>query len=176
MPAEHNKPVGCANCSSLEERVAVLEAKLAAAQKTSANSSKPPSSDLVKSPAARKQPGKRKRGAQPGHAKHERVPFTPAEITEVQEHILTCCPDCGGKVTPIGEPASRLQQVKIVAQPVQVVEHRSRVCRCAKCDREFVAPIPPAVKAAGLVGPQLTALIWALVRQKWIRCFVDNHG
>jgi hypothetical protein len=36
--------------AALQERIAVLEAELAKAKKNSSNSSKPPSSDLVKPP------------------------------------------------------------------------------------------------------------------------------
>ncbi len=157
---------GCPRCRELERvvaellaRVTALEAELAAAKKNSATSSKPPSSDLVKPPQVRKQRSQRKRGAQPGHLKHERPPFGPDEITHVEEHRRDCCPECGGALELVEAPACVLQQIEVVATPVRVVEHRSRVCRCGKCDREFTQPIPREVRAAGLVGPQLTALI-----------------
>ena len=52
----------------LLERIAALEAELAKAKKNSSNSSKPPSSDMVKPPRPSAKDGKkRKRGAQPGH-------------------------------------------------------------------------------------------------------------
>ena len=159
MQAEDAGSVGCSRCVDLERRLAALEVELAAARKNSSTSSKPPSSDLVKPPAARKQPSKRKRGAQPGHPKHERPPFGPDEITHVENHRLDCCPECGGALELIDTPARVLQQIEVVAQPVKIVEHRSQVCRCEKCQLEFVAPIPAAVQAAGLVGPQLTALV-----------------
>src|SRR5687767_1293911 len=92
----------CPRCQELEllireltARVARLEADLAAARKTSANSSKPPSSDIVKPPRP-KSATPRKRGAQPGHAAHLRPPFDPGQIDTVQEYRLPCCPDCGG--------------------------------------------------------------------------------
>lgn len=160
-------PPVCARCVELESRIAALEAKLAealgrlaAATKNSANSSKPPSSDIVKpSAAARKQRKKRKRGAQPGHPKHERAAFEPHEIDVFRDHALERCPECGGPLDVLEEPARVLQQVEVVAKPIAITEHRSRVCRCGKCQRDFVAPIPPEVRQAGLVGPQLTALI-----------------
>lgn len=159
MQADQAKPVDCPKCCELEQRVAALEAALATAKKTSATSSKPPSSDLVKPPPAQKQHSRRRRGAQPGHPKRERPPFGPEEITRVEVHGLKCCPDCGGAVQPVGESARRLQQIELVARPVEIVEHRSRVCHCARCDREFTAPLPREVPAAGLAGPQLTALV-----------------
>ena len=169
MQAEVAGSVDCSRCRELERtlaRVATLEteladtqAELAAAKKNSSTSSKPPSSDLVKPPAARKQRSKRKVGAQPGHPKHERPPFGPDEITHVEEHRLDCCPECGGALELADEPARVLQQIELVAQPVKIVEHRSRVCRCEKCQLEFTAPIPREVQAAGLVSPPLTALV-----------------
>ena len=50
----------------LLERIAVLEAELAKAKKNSSNSSKPPSSDLVKPPKPPREDGQnRQRGGQP---------------------------------------------------------------------------------------------------------------
>jgi len=150
----------CAKCVELESRIAALQAKLAAALKNSATSSKPPSSDIVKPPAERrKAEQKRKRGAQPGHKKHERQPFAPGEIDFLQDHRLDQCPDCGGQLEVLEQPARVVQQIEIVAKPITITEHRSRVCRCGKCNKEFVAPIPQPVQQAGLVGPQLTGLI-----------------
>jgi transposase len=57
------------------------------------------------------------------------------------------------------EPARVLQQIDVVARPTKVTEHRSRTCRCQRCEKEFVKPIPRAVRKAGLVGPRLTALV-----------------
>lgn len=146
--------------AALEAKLADALSRLAAATKNSATSSKPPSSDIVKPPATRRKPGKkRKRGAQPGHKKHEREPFAPGEIDFLQDHRLEHCPDCGGKLKVLEQPARVLQQIEIVEKPITITEHRSRVCRCGKCQKEFIAPIPAAVRQAGLVGPQLTALI-----------------
>ncbi len=52
------------------ERIAILEARIAVLEKNSSNSSKPPSSDIVKPPVQSldKQKTKRKRGAQKGMA------------------------------------------------------------------------------------------------------------
>ena len=158
--AKRVKLPACPRCRELEQRIAELEAKLAAATKNSATSSKPPSSDIVKPPAAaRKSTTKRKRGAQPGHKKHERKPFAPDEIDILQDHRLEHCPECGGKLEVLEQPARVLQQIEVVEKPITITEHRSRVCRCGKCHKEFIAPIPAEVQRAGLVGPHLTALI-----------------
>ena len=76
----------CPNCEALErkiteliERIAALENELAKAKKNSRNSSKPPSSDITNPPKKRggsgKKRGKRKRGGQHGHPRHEREPL-----------------------------------------------------------------------------------------------------
>jgi transposase len=163
----------CPNCESLRRELvalkaelAAIKAQLAAALKNSRNSSKPPSSDIVKPPrpgspkdkALRKRE-KRKRGAQPGHPRHERPPFTSEEIDERVDYTLTVCPGCGGRVTPLDAPARVVQQVEIVAKPIQVSEHRSPACYCKRCQKTYHAAIPAAVRRAGLVGPRLTALV-----------------
>ena len=162
--AEQDQTTSCSQCAELEGRIDRLETrlaemtdKLAAAQKNSTTSSKPPSSDLVKPPKRNLKKGRRKRGAQPGHPKHERQAFPPEEIDRTQDYHLPCCPDCGGEVEPLDQPAQTLQQIELVVKPVEVTEHRSRSCHCGKCDKNFAASIPSEVQAAGLIGPHLTA-------------------
>jgi transposase len=146
----------------LLERVAQLEAQLAAARKNSGNSSKPPSSDIAKPPRPeRGKTGKqkRKRGGQPGHPRHERPPFASEDIDQSWDYTLTICPDCGSKLTPTDEPPRVVQQVEIVAQPIQVTEHRGLPCFCSQCQKTHYAPLPDEVRRAGLVGPRLTAVV-----------------
>ena len=159
--AEHAGSSVCPKCRELERRIVVLEAQLAAAGKNSANSSKPPSSDIVKAAlAGRKKKGKKKkRGGQPGHPKHERPAFQPDQIDKTQDYALDACPECGGKLEVLDQPASVVQQIEVVAQPTKVTEHRSRTCFCGQCNKQFVTPIPREVRQAGLVGPRMTALV-----------------
>lgn len=157
---EQATTTGCPRCAVLERRIAELEARLARLEKNSGNSSKPPSSDIVK-PAVvgKKRRSRRKRGAQPGHPKHERPAFSPEDIDRIRDYQFERCPDCDGPLEVLYEPARVLQQIDVVARPTKVTEHRSRTCRCLKCRKEFVKPIPRAVRKAGLVGPRLTSLI-----------------
>jgi transposase len=158
--ADQADATACPKCHELERRIAALEAQLAAAQKNSATSSKPPSSDIVKPPPAKPNPQtKRKIGAQPGHVKHERVPFGPDQVDISKEYCLDCCPECGGALELLAEPARVIQQVELPEKRMVVTEHRSRVCRCEKCQLDFTTPIPQEVQNAGLAGPQLTALV-----------------
>ena len=148
-----------AKLDRLEAEVAELKAKLAKAKKNSRNSSKPPSSDIVDPPPTRKEPGQRKRGAQPGHPKHKRPAFEEAEIDFFYEYSYDVCPDCGGSVDLTDEPPRTQQQVDFVPMPIEVSEHRGMACWCPQCQKMHYAPIPDDIRRAGLAGPRLTALV-----------------
>ena len=158
------------------QRITELELKLAKALKNSSNSSKPPSSDIV-SPTkcdkktAKKKGAKRKQGGQPGHARHERTPFTEDQIDTFWEFYLHDCPCCGGKLQddPTLEP-KKLQQVELTRIPTQVDEYHRVGQRCTSalsafcwglskhsCDKTHCAAWPEDLVKAGLVGPRLTA-------------------
>lgn len=148
--------------AAMQDRIATLEARLAAALKNSGNSSKPPSSDIVKPPRpkrGKKGTKKRKRGGQPGHPRHERPPFAPEDIDQAWDYTLSACPDCGGKLKPGDEPPRVVQQVEIVAKPIEVTEHRGLPHFCPHCQKTHYAPLPDEVRRAGLVGPRLTAVV-----------------
>ena len=135
--------------------------------KHSGNSSKPPSSDIVKppppGPAGHRRNKKCKRGGQPGHPRHERPPFAADEIDQAWEYTLDECPDCRGHLQDVDvdlDIAPRvMQQVEIVQRPIRIEEHRSLPHWCPKCQRVHYAPLPPSVVKSGLAGPRLTALV-----------------
>jgi transposase len=144
----------------LLERIGALEAQLAKAKKNSSNSSKPPSSDLVKPPKPPRKDGqKRQRGGQPGHEQHLREEFPPEAIDDVVPYTLDCCPDCGGKLRLFERPADVLQQVEITAKPTIVMEHRALAYWCPRCQELHCTALPETVRKAGLFGPRLTALV-----------------
>jgi transposase len=144
----------------LLERIAGLEAELAKAKKNSSNSSKPPSSDMVKPPKPSAKSGKkRKRGGQPGHPQHVRPIFPPEAVNHIQPHTLDCCPDCGGSLRLAKRPPDVLQQIEITETPTIVTEHRGLAHWCPHCRKFHYAPLPDAVVKAGLFGPRLTALV-----------------
>ena len=140
---------------ALEKRVVELEAENARLKKNSSNSSKPPSSDITKPP---KEPpaggGVRKIGGQPGHAKHQREPFTPEQI----DHVVTYEKERPGNLEPLNQWAV-LQQVELSASPCIITEYRARQYRDPVTGRIVSAGFPAALEAAGLLGPRLTALI-----------------
>jgi transposase len=144
----------------LETENAALKTEIARLKKNSSNSSKPPSSDIVKPPKpVPLHGGKRHIGGQPGHERHLRAPFTNEQIDRMERHTLSACPDCGGRVRPAGMPPRVVQQAELVAQPVEVVEHQAGAYRCVRCGKIHYAPLPAAVAQGGLLGPQLTALV-----------------
>jgi transposase len=150
--------------AALKARVVRLEELVAKLSKNSSTSSKPPSSDMVKPPKgmASKCSGskkkKRKIGGQPGHAKHEREPFTPDELDDIREYELCGCPDCGGRVSPRRTQTRVVQQVELIAKPVEIIEHRVQGGWCRRCKKFVYAPLPATVDQGGLLGPELTAL------------------
>ena len=150
-----------AEVEALRAEMADLREKLAAALKNSSTSSKPPSSDIVKPPPAASADTSEKRtiGGQPGHAKHERTPFPAEQVTHFEEHHLTACPCCGGRLRRNGHFAKVVQQIDITRPPLTIEEHVSPEYWCERCQRGFKAPMPAHIDKGGLAGPQLTALI-----------------
>jgi transposase len=146
---------------TLQVQVRELSEQLAAARKNSATSSKPPSSDIVKptQPCREDQPEGRKIGAQAGHAKHERQPFPPEQVTHAERHLLQACPCCGGRLRRHGDRATVVQQIEICQPPLTVEEHTCPEYWCQRCQRSFQAPLPLHIQKGGLVGPHLTSLI-----------------
>jgi len=137
---------------------AELTDKIALLSKNSSNSSKPPSSDIVKPPRkAHNTQGKI--GGQPGHPKHERPPFTTDQIDHRQPYPLDACPDCGGVLKFIPDAGRVVQQVEMAKKPVIITEHTGLCYWCEHCQRFHYAPLPPEVEKGQLFGPQLTAVV-----------------
>jgi transposase len=143
---------------AMEEENKELKSELARVQTTSRNSSKRPSSDIVKPRTQRRGSG-RKIGAQPGHKMHDREPFKPEEIDRTVHHALTCCPDCQGAVQKCrGMLPAVVQQMEVVTKLIDVTEHKGDWAWCEKCQK-LCCPLPAEVEAGGLCGPVLTAWI-----------------
>jgi transposase len=165
--AEPGGRTRCPECEQLQARVAKLstrlaelESQLATARKHSSNSSKPPSSDIVKPPkdGLGRKKKKRRRGGQPGHPRHERPSFPPEQVDTTHDYVLDQCPDCGGKLQDADAAPRVLQQVEIVEKPIIIAEHRGLAYWCAKCQKVHYGALPQPVSKAGLLGPRLTAL------------------
>jgi len=142
---------------ALTERVKQLEAEISRLKRNSSNSSKPPSSDIVKPPPPKpreKRKRKRKRGGQFGHRKHARLTFAPEQIDQRIEYELD---DTAG-LQPLDDWRV-VQQIELVDRPFVITEHRARRYRCRRTGDILTAPLPQAVTRAGLLGPRLSALV-----------------
>lgn len=142
----------------LLEKIAELEQKIARLEKNSSNSSKPPSSDIVKPPkvTVTRKKGKRRKGAQPGHPRHERAPFTEEEI---DRQVTYEREDLDPKEWEALDEWDVVQQIELKESPVEIIEHRARQYRHRRTQQMLGAPLPAQVRAAGLVGPRLSAYI-----------------
>jgi transposase len=144
-----------------QEKIKILEIKIAKLSKNSSNSSKRPSSDDITKPQSKKKKkkGKGKIGGQPGHKKHERPLFSKDEIDESHPYILTTCPDCNGEVTIIeGEPRI-IQQLELPEKPVIKIEHCSYPGWCEKCGKIHYMPFPPEIYKEGLFKERITSMV-----------------
>jgi len=165
--------------AQLEARIVRQEARIAQLEKNSNNSSKPPSSDIVKPPKPKPPRGKkRKRGGQPGHAKHERPQFTEDQIDERLDYELTD-PEARG-LRPL--PGWHIvQQVTFSDKPLRIIEHCARRYLDPATGRIIISPLPPEVAQGGLLGADLSALVayqksachmsYATIQQFWTDVF-----
>lgn len=143
----------------LLDRVAKLTDQVAKLSKNSSNSSKPPSSDIVKPPKGENPKGPRRQGGQPGHKGVTRSPFRSDQIDRVEElHPTRCLHGHDGKLEPTGQ--SRVQQVaELREDPLEITEYRLHAYRCSICGEVVWAELPSGVVEGQLFGPRLQALI-----------------
>ena len=142
----------------LRQENLALKDTIAILKRNSGNSSKPPSSDIIKPPKEHKNKGKRKIGGQKGHKQHLRQPFKENQIDTTIHLTLKACPECGGKLQKIEEGIKKHQQVELIDKPFIVTEYEQSRYWCAKCQSYHEAQLPVEVKRAGLFGPKLITL------------------
>ncbi len=135
---------------ALTVRVAELEAKL---QQDSTNSSRPPSSDGPQLKRGIPRPSsQRRRGAQPGHAKHQRVILPPDRVIDYRP------PSCHRCSTPLAgdDPDPLIDQVIELPEVMRhVTHHRRHTLACPHCQARTTADSLP--EAARGFGPRLQA-------------------
>ena len=135
----------------LTARVAELEHRLG---QTSANSSKPPSSDgpHVK-PAPPKTPSGMAKGGQPGHPRNDRPRLPPDAVVELRP---AACPDCRHALAG-DDPDPVVHQV-VELPPVRphVTEYRRHRLACPRCGRVACAELP--ADASSGYGPRVQAV------------------
>ena len=142
----------------LLKRIEQLEDEVARLRKDSHNSSKPPSSDIVKPKQTSVKSGrkKRKRGGQHGHQKFSRQPFEPEQVDEAFEYELTDKEAKGLK--PLDEWLI-IQQIELPDKMYKVVEHRARKYRDPATGRIQIAPLPDEIRKGGLLSADMTAFV-----------------
>jgi transposase len=146
--------------AALQARVRELEARLG---QTSANSSRPPSSDPPQAPARPKAPPSgRKRGGQPGHRGTHRALLPAEQVDEFVAVLPESCRHCG---QPFPETTGRRrtrvwrhQVVELLPLAVRVTEYQMAVRRCAQCGKRTRAALPAGVPRRPF-GVRLTAVI-----------------
>ncbi|MBC7979665.1 MAG: IS66 family transposase [Armatimonadetes bacterium] len=154
----------------LWDRVEALEAKVAALERNSRTSSKPPSSDKGNftnppKPKSLREKSGRKPSGQPGH-RGDTLRQTPAP-DHVEEHRLAegvRCAECGAPLStaPAGVPldcgsCERRQVFELPAIRIEVTEHRAEKTFCQRCGTVATAAFPDGVAAPVQYGPGVRA-------------------
>lgn len=127
--------------------------------RTSKNSSTPPSQDPpgFSSKTQKKKSGK-KRGGQPGHSGKSRELYPPEECSEIIEHYPSSCKNCGQSLTGEDELPYRHQIVEIPPIEPIVIEHRLHQLTCGKCGTATRASLPKDVNQNGY-GVRVVAMV-----------------
>jgi transposase len=147
----------------LEERIAQLSISL---KLDSQNSSKPPSTDLLKksekpasTPESEKKQAKRKPGGQPGHQGSTRKGFD--RIDRISINTPQLCHQCGQSLESSEVVKTEKQQVaQLVARPIEIVEYQRQHCQCSHCgeisaaewDSEMIPGQDLGIKLQGFLG------------------------
>jgi len=129
-----------------------LVLRLQRPEKTSRNSSKPPSTDKKA-----KREGSRPGGAKPGHQAHNRpLAEHPDEFRDYRPEV---CDQCGGRFGPDAaeELIGEYDEIEIPPVKPYIVRHRRYACRCRSCGLVAEAPAP-AIAAQTPFGPRIHAL------------------
>src|SRR5919199_4706001 len=145
---------------ALHARIRELEARLG---QTSANSSRPPSSDPPEAPARPKAPPSgRRRGGQPGHRGAHRALLPVEQVDEVIVVVPEACRHCQQPLpASTGQRRGRVwrhQVVELLPLAVRVTEYQMVRRRCAQCGKRTRAELPDGV-ARRPFGARLTAVI-----------------
>lgn len=146
------------NIQRLFEEIERLKAII---KRDSTDSSKPPSTDLLKKSEkkqAEQGEEKRKPGGQPGHEGKTRKGFGRVdryEVTEVSE-----CPYCGSeKLRSVG--VKTRQVARWVDNPIEIVEYQQHQCRCEQCQSISWGSLPSGVIGEQEIEAKLQAMmVW----------------
>jgi hypothetical protein len=146
----------------LSQELAVARERL---NTTSRNSSRPPSLDPPLAPKREpSKPGRRRRGAQPGHEFHPRELYPVDQCASVTDHRSEICGECGAPLEHEDPNPVRHQIVDMPAIAPVVHEHRLHAVRCAGCGAMNRARLPEGIASTGF-GPGVEGTIATLVAE-----------
>jgi len=150
----------------LDELEAEVERLRSRAGRSSRNSSMPPSSDAPehRSKRNRKPRSQRKKGAQPGHDKHERALLPEDQVDHCHVYLPSSQCDCGGSIATDDQPAWRHQVFDLPEVRYTVTEHQVFSGHCTTCGKKHTARWPDWVPG-GQMGPGLISTIILLSGQ-----------
>ena len=144
----------------LRREIEELKLALAKANKDSSNSSKSPSSDIVKPPKGDgqgKSAGKkRKRGGQPGRKRKLRQPLPPERVDEAFVYEIPDDEVRNRKLSPTDD-FEIVQHVELLEMPIHVTEHRRR--KYLTPDGKTVVTQVPELEGRPIFGPRMLAMI-----------------
>jgi transposase len=138
--------------------------------KTPHNSSLPPSTQhphAKPKPKPRKRKSRKRRGGQPGHAKHQRPLIPSDQCDDVHSLRPTKCRRCGARLSGNDPEPLRHQVWEMPQIKPRVSEYQRHRLTCPCCGESTCAELPAGVPQ-GQSGPRLlafTALLMAYYRQ-----------
>jgi len=138
----------------LEARIAELEARL---NRTSRNSSQPPSMDGFRRPQNQRKRGERSPGGQPGH-KGQTLEMA-ENPDEIEVHSVLVCEGCGASLEVETPVKVERRQVHDAGFKIIVTEHRGEHKVCPHCGRVTRAEFPSDVQFPVQYGQNLKALM-----------------
>ncbi len=140
----------------LKQRITELEEQL---NKTSHNSSKPPSSDPPDRQSRPKRiPSGRKAGGQPGHVGHGRSLKSPEEVDRIVDVKPLSCRECGQLLLGEDSQPARHQVTELPRVMPEVIEYRRHSLVCLACGGQTRAEWPEDMPASSF-GPQMQATV-----------------
>lgn len=147
-----------ATVEALLKKIEGLEARV---NRSSRNSSTPPSADPPHAPGpSPKKSSGRKPGGQPGHPGHHRAKRDPDNVVL---HFPEVCGGCGGPLSEdddIGEAVCHQVEELPPIRPI-VTEHRCGLRRCRRCGKKTRAKLPAGVPGWNF-GPRVMTAVAVL--------------
>jgi transposase len=132
----------------------------------SSNSSLPPSSDRFHRKRRPPQPPdhpRKKRGAQPGHPRHQRLLLPSDQVQRTIPCVPTACRRCGQPLDGTDPAPLRHQVAELPVVVPEVVEYQLHRLTCPCCHTSTCGTLPAEVK--GHFGPRLEATLALLAGQ-----------